>query len=71
MKPKPRSGHPQDRLLEEQIDTARMEFESARTPALRAAWWKKMQALIQQRSPQQVEVMERELGLRPGTMQVR
>lgn len=71
MKPKPRSNDPRDRLLEEQIDTARMEFEAARTTALRAKAWQKMQGLIAQRSPQQIDTMERELGLRPGTVQVR
>jgi hypothetical protein len=53
-----------DRELERRIQTAAVKVALARTPAEHAPVWRELVNLISQRSPAQIERMEREMGLR-------
>lgn len=53
-----------DTELERQIDFQQGLLVTAITPAEHTAAWEEMKRLIAQRSPEQVEQMERERGLR-------
>jgi hypothetical protein len=50
--------------LESQIDWQAHVLATATTPEDRAAAWNRLQQLIAMRTPEQVESMERERGLR-------
>lgn len=53
-----------DAELERQIEFQRGLLVTALTPAEQTAAWDEMKRLIEQRSPEQVEQMERARGLR-------
>ena len=53
----------QDSLREHRIDTYRRKMVNAETQAERLHAWRLMTREIRERSPQQVERMERELGI--------
>lgn len=53
-----------DADLERRIDHARLRFVGCKTKAQRRKAWDELTRLIAQRSPEQVERMERERGLR-------
>jgi hypothetical protein len=53
-----------DADLERAIDFQHGLLVTALTPAEQTAAWDEMKRLIEQRSPEQVEAMERERGLR-------
>jgi hypothetical protein len=53
-----------DAALEREIETARLAATNTKDPELARAGFKTMADLIAQRSPEQIERMERERGLR-------
>jgi hypothetical protein len=53
-----------DRDLERRIQTAAVKVALARTREEHAPAWRELVTLISQRSPAQIERMEREMGLR-------
>lgn len=53
-----------DAELERQIDFQRGLLVTALTPAEQTAAWDEMKRLIEQRSPQQIERMERAMRIR-------
>jgi hypothetical protein len=53
-----------DAALERRIDNCRLRFLGAKTIGKRRLLFAELQRLIAQRSPQQIERMERERGLR-------
>lgn len=55
---------PADAELEARIDRERLALLLAQTPAEQRAAWAEFTRLINMRSPQRVEQMERERGLR-------
>lgn len=55
---------PEDRDLEQRINTARWALQAARTHRGRHRAWQTLRALIAQRSPQQIAQMEVDRGLR-------
>lgn len=57
-------AHDTDAELERQIEFQHGLLVTALTPAEQTAAWDEMKRLIEQRSPEQVEQMERERGLR-------
>mgnify|MGYP000414548076 CR=1 FL=1 len=54
----------QDAELEKQITRAYMQMIAARTPYQRAKALGRMESLIGQRSPERIEEMERERGVK-------
>jgi len=60
------SGHAADDELQRRIDAARAEFMGAASTADRAVAWQRLKRLIAQRSPREVQAMERERRIRPG-----
>lgn len=53
-----------DADLERRIEQARLRYLGCRTPAQRRKVWDELTRLIAQRSPEQIERMERDRGLR-------
>lgn len=57
-------AHDTDAELERQIDFQRGLFATALTPAEMAAAWIEFKRLVNSRSPEQIERMERAMGIR-------